>query len=55
MIKHFLKVNNEESSPKGELGNYKTTVLSKKKGEGAGKVLQEHRYRPNIEMSMLYL
>ena len=25
------------------------------KGEGVGKVLQEHRYRPNIERSMLYL
>ena len=26
-----------------------------KKGEGVGEVLQEHKYRPNIESPMLYL
>ena len=30
-------------------------LLLFKKGEGVREVLQEHRYRPNIEESMLYL
>ena len=54
-VEQFFIVSRFHKIDRIKRNEVKKTKMQKGGGSGKRKVLQEHRYKPNIEMSMLYL